>query len=277
MAAVCRKIKETVNLERCKCGERYEQWGRRPAPPCSKCEKTHVRKASSGETGTEQGGIEGKRAKYDSSNGKGERKGEKIQHPRKAVKKIKAQPDITHAFFDPAHGSRVRLSAASFTNPFQALTLRQEVDHNPMPMDAYDGSSEQRIFDIIATNSSALSPRDLLPLQLKVILPLLQVEFGQMQTDERSQQSEELFVDKDTLRPRARAPSPWHSKLTPRHESNMRASGLHHDVFNRIGPLELDHQAISPGSSVLRSRNAPNPRKGVSRDRPSNGDPSTRH
>ena len=63
-----------------------------------------------------------------------------------------------------------------------------------------------------------------------------------MQTDERSQHSEELSVDKDTLRPRARAPSPWHSTLVPRHE-----------------------------------RNATNPRKGVSRARPSNGDPSTRH
>ena len=58
MAAVCHEIKETVSLERCKCGERYEQWGRWPAPPCSKCEKIHVRKASSGETGTEQGGSE---------------------------------------------------------------------------------------------------------------------------------------------------------------------------------------------------------------------------
>ena len=63
----------------------------------------------------------------------------------------------------------------------------------------------------------------------------------------------------------------------PRHESITRASSLRHDVFNRIGPLKLDHQAISPGSSALRSRNAPNPRKGVSRARPSNGDPSTRH
>jgi len=118
MATVCHEIKEIVSLERCKCGERYEQWGRRPAPPSSKCEKTHVRKASSGETGTEQGGSEGKRAKCDSSNGKGERKREKIQHPRKAVKKIKTQPHIRHAFFDPVHGSRVRLSAASLTNPF---------------------------------------------------------------------------------------------------------------------------------------------------------------
>ena len=61
-----------------------------------------------------------------------------------------------------------------------------------------------------------------------------------MQTDERSQHSEELSVDKEILRPRARAPSPWHSTLVPCHESNTRASGLHHDVFNRIGPLKLE-------------------------------------
>jgi len=106
MAAVGHEIKETVSLERCKCGSRYEQWGRQPAPPCSKCEKIHVRKASSGETGIEQGGSEGKQTKCDSSNGICERKTEKIQHPRKAVKKIKTQADIRHAFFDPAHGSR---------------------------------------------------------------------------------------------------------------------------------------------------------------------------
>jgi len=195
----------------------------------------------------------------------------------KAVKTIKTQADIRHAFSDPEHGSRVRLSAASLTNPFQAPILWQEVDHDPMPMDAYDGSSEQSRCDIVATNSSALLPRDLLPLQLKVNLPLQQVELDQMQTDERNQYSEELSVDKDTLRPRARALSPWHSTLVPRHESNTRASGLRHDVFNRIGPLKLDHQAISPGSSALRSRNTPNPRKGVSRTRPSNGDPSIRY
>jgi len=39
MAAVCHEIKETVSLERCKCGDRYEQWGRRPSPSCSKCAK----------------------------------------------------------------------------------------------------------------------------------------------------------------------------------------------------------------------------------------------
>jgi len=146
-----------------------------------------------------------------------------------------------------------------------------------MPMDACDGSSEQSRCDIVTNNNSALSPRDLPPLQLKAILPLQQVELDQMHTDESSQHSEELSIDKDTLRPRARAPSPWHSTLVLRHESNTRASGLHHDVFNRIGPLKLDHQAISPGSSALRSRNAPTPRKGVSRARPSNGDTSTRH
>jgi len=224
-------------------------------------------KASPGKTGTEQGGSKGERAKCDSSDGKCERKREKIQHPRKAVKTNKTQADIRHVFSDPAHGSRVRLSAASLTNPFQALILRQEVDHDPMPMDAYEGSSEQSRCDFVATNSSAFSPRDLPLLQLKANLPLLQVEFDQMQTDGRSQHSEELFVDKDSLSPRARSPSPWRSTLVPCHESNTRASGLHHNVFNRIGPLNVDHQAISPGSSALRSRNAPNPRKGVSRAR----------
>jgi len=95
-------------------------------------------------------------------------KREKIQHPRKAVKKMKTQPNIRHAFFDPAHGSRVRLSAASLTNPFQAPILGQEVDHDPMPMDAYDRSSKQSRCDIVATNSIALSPCDFPPLQLQV-------------------------------------------------------------------------------------------------------------
>ena len=158
----------------------------------------------------------------------GEKKREKIQHPWKAVKKIKTQADIRHAFYDPAHGSRVRLSAASLTNPFQAPILRQEVDHDPMPMDACDGSSEQSRCDMITTSSSALSPRDLLPLQLKVNLPLQQVELDQMQTDKRSQHSEELSVDKDTRLPRARAPSPWHSTLVPRHESNTRGGFYGH-------------------------------------------------
>ena len=75
-------------------------------------------------------------------------------------------------------------------------------------MDTHEGSSEQSRCDFVATNSSALSPRDLPPLQLKVNLPLLQAESDQMQPDECSQHSEELFVDKDTLCPRARAPIP---------------------------------------------------------------------
>jgi len=139
MAAVCHEIKETVSLERCKCGESYEQWGRRPAPPCSKCEKTHVRKASAGETCAEQGRSKGKRAKCDSSGGKGEKKRQNIQYPTKTAKKINTQPDIRYAFFDPAHGPRVRLSAASLSNPLQAPVLRQEVDHDPMPKDVYHG------------------------------------------------------------------------------------------------------------------------------------------
>ena len=94
---------------------------------------------------------------------------------------------------------------------------------------------------MIATNISAPSPRDLPPLQLKMNLPLRQVELDQMQTDsdERSQHGEEPFADKYTLSPRARAPIPWRIKLVPRHESNTRASGLRHDIFNRSGPLKL--------------------------------------
>jgi len=47
-----------------------------------------------------------------------------------------------------------------------------------------------------------------------------------MQIDERGQHGEELFVDKDTLGPLARAPSTWHSSLVPRHEPSTRAGGL---------------------------------------------------
>jgi len=98
-----------------------------------------------------------------------------------------------------------------------------------------------------------------------------------MQVDERGQHGEELFIDKDTLSSLARALSPRHSTLIPRQEPSTRALGLRHDVFNRIRPPKFGYQAISPGSSALRSRNAPNPRKGVYRARPSNIDPSTRH
>ena len=86
------------------------------------------------------------------------------------MKKITKQPHIRHTFLDPAHGSRVRLSAASLTNSFQAPILQQEVDHDPIPMDAHDGSSKQSICDIVATNSSALSPRDFPPLNYRLSL-----------------------------------------------------------------------------------------------------------
>jgi len=150
MAAVCHEIKETVSLERCKCGKCYEQWNRRVAPSCSKCAKTHVRKASPGKTGTEQpGGSKGKRAKCDSSDGKCERTRENIQHPRKPVKNTKTQADIRHVFSDPAHGPRVRLSAASLTNTFQAPILRQKVDHDPMPMDAMKGAVSKSVVTLL--------------------------------------------------------------------------------------------------------------------------------
>jgi len=81
------------------------------------------------------------------------------------VTKIKTQPNIRHAFFDLAHGSRVRLSAASLTNPF----LQQEVDHDPMPMDAYDGNSEQSRCDIVATNTSSKKTLSALVLALPAL------------------------------------------------------------------------------------------------------------
>ena len=99
MAAVCHEIKETVSLQRCKCGELYEQWDRRPAPSCSKCAKTHVRKASPGKTGTEKSGSEGKQAKCDSSDGKCVRKRENIQHRWKPVKNLKHK--LTSDTFSP--------------------------------------------------------------------------------------------------------------------------------------------------------------------------------
>jgi len=98
-----------------------------------------------------------------------------------------------------------------------------------------------------------------------------------MQTDQRGQHGEELFVDKNNLSPLARAPGPWHSTLVPHHEPSTRAIGLRHDVFYRIGPPKMGHPAISPGSSALRSQYALNPRKSTSCAFPSNGDPSTRH
>jgi len=140
MAAVCHEIKKMVSLEQCKCGERYEQWGRRPAPPCPNCAKIHISKAPPGETGTEQDRSKGKRAKCESSDGKGKRKRD-LQHP---VKRPKHKPGLTSNTFSPTHHiCRTGLSAASLSNPFQAPILRQEVVHDPMPMDAHEGSSEQ--------------------------------------------------------------------------------------------------------------------------------------
>jgi len=72
MAAACHEIKEMVSLNRCGCGERYEQWGRRPAPPCPSCEKPRIRKTAPGEKDTEKVGKEGKRTKYDDSEIKGD-------------------------------------------------------------------------------------------------------------------------------------------------------------------------------------------------------------
>jgi len=65
MAAACQEIKEIVSLNQCGCGKSYEQWGRRPAPPCATCEKIRSRKTALGEKDIEQVGREGKRAKYD--------------------------------------------------------------------------------------------------------------------------------------------------------------------------------------------------------------------
>jgi len=65
------------------------------------------------------------------------------------MKKEKEKADtIRHVFCDLLHGSRVTLSAASLTNPYQGLILWQEVKHDPMPMDAHEGSSEQARCDI---------------------------------------------------------------------------------------------------------------------------------
>jgi len=244
MVTVCHEIRETVSLERCKCGERCEQCGGRPAPAIN------VRKSTSGRHHLARLALKVKASepsvKAAIENVKEKR--EKIQHPREAVKKTKTQADIKHIFSDPSHcgGSRVGISAASHTNPFQALILRQEVDHDLMPMDTYEGSSKQARCDIVATKSSAPShsPRDCPLIQLKVSLPLLQAELDQMQIGERGQHGEELFVDKDTLSSLACAPSPRHSTLVSRHKPSMRALGLRHDVFDCIGPPELGHQAI---------------------------------
>ena len=52
MAAARHEIKEVVSLNQCGCGERYEQRGRRPAPPCPTCENTRIRKTAPDEKDT---------------------------------------------------------------------------------------------------------------------------------------------------------------------------------------------------------------------------------
>jgi len=120
-----------------------------------------------------------------------------------------------------------------FLQPPRVARFRGGNTNDLMPMDAYEGNSEQAKCDIVATYSSAPSPHDLPPVQLKANLPLLQVKLDQMQADERGQHCDELFVDKDTLSLLARSPSPWHSTLILRNEPSTRALGLRHDVFNR--------------------------------------------
>ena len=128
---------------------------------CSKCAENHVRKASPGKTGTEQGGRKGKLARCDSSDEKRKRKGENFQQPRESVKKTKTQADIRHVFSDPAHGSRVRLSAASLTNPFQAPILRQEVDQvelDQMQTDERSQHSEKGVYDGTSSDDVEKAP-----------------------------------------------------------------------------------------------------------------------
>jgi len=101
MAAVCHEIKETVSLQWCKCGEQYEQWGKRPSPPCYQCAKINVRKALLGETGTEQRGSKGKQAKFESSDGKVKKKARKSNILGKPWKKPKHK--LTPDTFSPTH------------------------------------------------------------------------------------------------------------------------------------------------------------------------------
>jgi len=68
----------------------------------------------------------GKRAKCDSSCGKGGRNRQNVQYPRKAAKKINTQLDIRYAFFDPAPGPRVRyqLPASSTLSKLRSFGKR---------------------------------------------------------------------------------------------------------------------------------------------------------
>jgi len=122
------------------------------------------------------------------------------QRPLEAMQK-KKPADIRHVFLKSSHSSRIRLSAVSLANPFQAPILWQEIDYDLMPMSDCKGSSEKARRGIFATNSSALSYRDLLPCQQKARVNslLLQFEPDQMQIDEHVSHGEGLFVDKDSF------------------------------------------------------------------------------
>jgi len=69
--------------------------------------------ASLGETGTEQGGSKGKRAKSESNDGQCERKREKIHYAREAVKKPKHKliSDTFSPTHDTVHGQGYQLPA----------------------------------------------------------------------------------------------------------------------------------------------------------------------
>jgi len=136
MAAACHEIKEIVSLNQCGCGKSYEQWGRRPAPPCATCEKPRIRKTALGEKDIEQVGREGKRAKCDRRDEKGVRK-KNVQPPRTEGK----HTPMPHFFFDPKLGPGMRLPAASLTSPFQAPILRHERRKNTISLPIKKGGS----------------------------------------------------------------------------------------------------------------------------------------
>jgi len=124
MAAACHAIKEVVCLHRCGCGERYEQWGSRPTPPCPTCEKPRIRTTAPDEKDTERTGRDGKRTKYDESKDKGK----KIENTQPRRTKVVRQSPTPHVFLDPTLGLRMGIPAASLTTPLQAPALRNEID-----------------------------------------------------------------------------------------------------------------------------------------------------
>jgi len=122
MAAAGHAIKEVVSLRQCECGEKYEQWGSRPPPPCPTCEKTRLRKIAPDEKGTERAERAGKRTKYVESKDKGETTEITLpQHTQET-----RQSPAPHVFLDPSPGSRMGILEAGLTTPFQAPILRDE-------------------------------------------------------------------------------------------------------------------------------------------------------